>query len=122
MEINKIKDLLPRMSGVNIEAEVISKAPEKTFNKFGKEGRLCVVTLKDDSGKVEMVLWNESIDEVGEGDKIRITNGFVREFNNNIQLSLGREGKLEILKKGEPKKNPSDLEEVEEMDVEEETI
>jgi len=43
-------------------------------------------------------LWNEEIDRVQPNDRIRITNGWAREWRGNIQVSAGKYGKLEVLK------------------------
>ena len=55
----KISELQPRQGKVEIEAEVIDKGEVRTFEKFGKEGRVCNAKIKDDSGEMTLSLWNE---------------------------------------------------------------
>ncbi|MAG50803.1 DNA-binding protein [archaeon] len=93
----KISELEPRQGKVDIEAEVVSVDEPRTFNKFGKEGRVANATIKDDSGEVKLTLWNDDIDKVKAGSKIKITNGYVNEFQGEKQLTAGRLGKLEII-------------------------
>jgi len=93
----KISELQPRQGKVDIEAEVVSIEEPRTFNKFGKEGRVANATIKDDSGEIKLTLWNDDIDKVKEGSKIKITNGYVNEFQGEKQLTAGRLGKIEII-------------------------
>ncbi|MBU0757102.1 MAG: hypothetical protein KKF44_03475 [Nanoarchaeota archaeon] len=69
----------------------------REFEKFGKQGRVCNATIKDDSGEVQLTLWNEEIDKLKEGDKVKIKNGYVKEWNSTLQLSVGKFGSMEIL-------------------------
>jgi len=80
----------------DIEAEVISIDEPRTFVKFGRPLRVATATLKDKSGSVKLSLWNEDIDRINVGDKIILTNGFVKEFQNEKQVTTGKMGKLEV--------------------------
>ena len=64
------------------------------FQKFGEAGRVASATIKDDSGQIALTLWNEQIDLVKAGDKVKIENGFVNEWQGEIQLTTGKRGKL----------------------------
>lgn len=92
-----ISELKPGTGNVNIEAEVVSKDSEREINKYGRKLRVANVTIKDDSGSISLVLWNEEIDKVNEGDKIKIENGYVNEWQGTPQLTLGKFGKLTVL-------------------------
>ena len=94
----KIVDLKVRQSNVEVEGEISALGEVKTFQKFGKEGKVMSATLKDDSGKIILSLWNDDVDKIKVGDKVKITNGYVNEFQGEKQLTAGRFGKLEILK------------------------
>jgi len=92
-----ISELKPGTGNVNIEAEVVTKESEREINKYGRKLRVANVTIKDDSGSLSLVLWNEEIDKVKEGDKIKIENGYVNEWQGTPQLTLGKFGKLTVL-------------------------
>lgn len=111
----EIIDLKPKQGNVEVVAEVIEKGEVREFQKFGKSGRVCTAKIKDDSGEMALTLWNEDINKVNIGDKIRIENGYVSEWQGELQLTTGRFGKLEIIEKGEVKE-----EETEEISSEEE--
>ena len=95
--MEKIKDLKPRQAKVNIEAEVIELSTIREFSKFGKVGKVCNAKIKDDSGEITLTLWNDEIEKVKVGSKIKISNGYVGEWQGERQLSAGKFGKLEII-------------------------
>ncbi len=94
----KIKELEAGQGKVNIEADIIEMDNVREFEKFGRTGRVCNFLIKDDSGKINLTLWNEQIDEFMVNDKIRITNGYVKEWQGELQLSVGKYGEIEKIK------------------------
>lgn len=97
----EITDLKPKQGSVEIVAEVIEKGEVREFQKFGRPGRVCTAKIKDETGEIALTLWNEDIDKVDVGDKIKIENGYVNEWQGELQLTTGRFGKLEVIEKGE---------------------
>jgi len=82
---------------VDVLVKVKSKAEPREFEKYGKPLRVCNTVVSDDSGDMSMTLWNEDIDKINVGDSVKITNGYVSEFNGAKQLSAGKFGKLEVV-------------------------
>lgn len=93
----EVKDLKAGQGKVDVEVKVKSKGEVRTFNKFGRELRVANAVVSDASGEISFSLWNDDIDKVKEGDTLKITNGYVSEFNGKIQLTSGKFGKMEIL-------------------------
>ncbi|MFN7991218.1 MAG: OB-fold nucleic acid binding domain-containing protein [Candidatus Micrarchaeia archaeon] len=93
----KISELRPGTGSVNIEAEVASIDSEREINKYGRKLRVANATIKDDSGSITLVLWNDQIDTVKAGAKVKIENGYVNEWQGAPQLTLGKFGKLSVL-------------------------
>ena len=93
----KINEVEPNSNATLEEVEVVSKGDVREFVKFDKANRVCNCTIKDDSGEMELTLWNEEIDTVEAGEKLRITDGWVKEWNGKVQISRGRNGKIEKL-------------------------
>jgi|TARA_Y100000310_G_scaffold167610_2_gene167535 ssDNA-binding replication factor A large subunit len=91
----KISELEVRQGNIEVEGEITSKEEARTFEKFGKEGKVCNAKLKDDTGEITLTLWNEQADEFQVGDKIKIINGYVGEFQGDKQLTAGKFGKIE---------------------------
>ncbi len=97
MNILKIADLKQGMSNVELEAEIASVGDVREINKYGRSLRVENIMLKDDSGTIQMSLWNENIDKVKEGDKVHIKNAYINTFRDNIQVTLGRSGTIEVV-------------------------
>ena len=93
----KISELEFNQRKVEVEAVVQEISSVKEFNKFGKPGRVAAATIKDDSGSIQLTLWNEQIDMVKKGDKIKIKNGYIKEWQGEKQLNVGRYGELEVV-------------------------
>ncbi len=94
----EIKDIKSNQGNIDLILNVISKEEPRSFEKFGKTGRVCTVKVKDKSGEMKLTLWNEDIDKVNVGDKIHLENGWCSEFRDEKQLSTGKFGKIEVLK------------------------
>lgn len=93
----KISELKAGTGSVAIKAKVTSMDSVREINKYGRTLRVANATVEDDSGKITLVLWNDSIDQVKAGNEISIENGYVNEWQGNLQLTLGKFGKLTVL-------------------------
>ena len=97
-ELVKIGELSPRSRGINLVAKVVSKSPERTVTSQydQSEHRLSELLIADETGAINLVLWDDKIDLVNEGDVVKVTNGFIKLFRGRMQLNLGRYGNIEI--------------------------
>ena len=93
----KINEAKPNSNATLDKVEVVSKGEIREFVRFDKQNKVCNCTIKDDSGEMELTLWNEEIDTVEEGEKLKITDGWVKEWNGKKQISKGKTGKIEKL-------------------------
>ncbi len=96
----EIKDLQPKQGNVNITVQIVDKGEIREFQKFGRTGKVCTSIAKDASGEINFSLWNEQVDMVNKGDTVKVTNGYVNEYQGEKQLTTGRMGKLEVIEKG----------------------
>ncbi|MBS3117628.1 DNA-binding protein [Candidatus Woesearchaeota archaeon] len=94
----RLNELEPGQGKINVEAEMTKKEEPREFTKFGKVGRVCKAKIKDESGEITLTLWNDEIDNIDVGDKVKITNGYCNEFQGELQITAGKFGKLEVLK------------------------
>ena len=92
----KISELTARQGKVEVTGDIIEVGEVRTFNKFGKEGRVANAILKDDSGQISLSLWNEQLDTVKPGSKVTIKNGYVNEWQGELQLTAGKFGTMEV--------------------------
>lgn len=96
-----IRDLKPRQGNVELIADVVEKGDVREFEKFGKTGKVCTAKIKDNTGEMNLTLWNDQVDIVNEGDRVHIKNGYVNEYQGEKQLTTGKFGKLEVVNKDE---------------------
>lgn len=94
-----IKDLQPRQTKVDVEGEVIEISDVREFSKFGKQGKVATAHLRDTTGRIKLSLWNEQTGLVKSGDTVKVTNGYVNEFQGEMQLTTGKFGAIEVIKK-----------------------
>lgn len=97
----QVKDLKPKQGNVDIVVDVVDIGDVREFNKFGKPGKVATAIAKDETGDVKLTLWNDDIERVKAGDKVHLTNGYVNEWQGEMQLTTGRLGKLEVVGKAE---------------------
>ena len=94
----KISEIDANSRKVSIEAKVIDKGEARSVrSRDGRDLRVSDAVLEDDSGSIQLTLWGDEIDKINIGDKVKIENGFVREWNNTLQLSVGKFGKMTVL-------------------------
>lgn len=90
-----VKDLKANSAFDSIELEIVSVAEPRAFSSRKGQGSLQNVVGKDSEGnEVKITLWNEQIRLLNEGDTAVIENGWCSEFNGQIQISTGRNGKI----------------------------
>jgi replication factor A1 len=94
----KIKDLRNGMKRVSIEAKVTEKSdPREVTSKFKNETfNVANAVITDETGSIKLTLWNEQIDKVNIDNIVKIENGYVTSFKGEIQLNIGKYGKLTV--------------------------
>ncbi|MCP3682443.1 MAG: hypothetical protein GY861_07095 [bacterium] len=98
----KVSELKAKQGNVDIVLDIVELGEAREFSKFGKQGKVVTAVAKDDSGQIKLTLWNEQIEKVKAGDKIAIKNGYVNEWQGDLQITTGRMGTLEVVGKAEP--------------------
>jgi len=95
----KIKDVNLGVKWVNLKARIVEKPVARTvFSRYGHNPLgISNSTISDDTGSIRLSLWNNQIDMVSLGDTVRIENGRVRTFRGELQVSVGRSGKLTVI-------------------------
>ena len=106
----EIKDLKSRQGSVDIKATIKSVEEPKVINKFGRELKLANAIITDGTGEIKLTAWNNDADKLKVGAIIKITNGYVNEFQGEKQLTSGKFGKLEFV--GEDEESNENQEEI----------
>lgn len=93
-----VKELRPQNAIPEIELEITTVGEPRKFASEKGSGSVANAAGKDSAGQeVSVSLWNEQADQVKEGNKIKITEGWCTAYKGQIQVSTGKRGKLEIL-------------------------
>lgn len=93
----KIADIREGMRNLTVIAKTVEVRELGTVTtKFGP-ARLAAATLEDQTGSIRLNLWREQIDKLKVGDIIRLENAFVRVFNYQNELNIGKDGRIIVL-------------------------
>jgi len=94
----RIADLRDGMNRVDVEGEITETSdPREVTLRTGKQARVADYTLTDDTGSIKLSLWDEQIDRVRKGSKIKIVNGYTTSFRGEVRLNVGRYGQLQVV-------------------------
>jgi replication factor A1 len=94
-----IKDLKNGMKRVDVEGKVVEKAATReVMARFKDETyRVANAVISDGTGQIKLTLWNDQIEQVNENDTVKVENGYVTSFRGEVQLNVGRYGKLTVV-------------------------
>ncbi len=93
MEIQKVQ---PGMTGVNIKGKVLEIGKIRDVKTRYGETQVANATIEDETGQLKLTLWGDQIEKISEGDIVEITNGYAREWQGEIQVSVGKQGEIKI--------------------------
>lgn len=94
----KINEMRPAMVKVNAMVTIKDKQPTREFELKGKVRKVADCIASDDTGDIQLSLWDSDAETINIGDTVRVTNGYVREYNNQLILSAGMYGRVDIVK------------------------
>lgn len=95
-----VSDLKPNQAVDSIVLEIVDKGEAKEFINFRGKVRVANAKVRDSTGECTLTLWNDEIERYSRGQKIRIINGWCKEYRGEIQVSSGKYGKIEVLAGG----------------------
>lgn len=93
----KIAEIEPGKNVTDLKVRILSVAPARLIRtRAGRRTMLREVLVADETGSVVLSLWGFGEgEELSAGMVIKIEDGWAKEWQGNIQLSLGRSGKYE---------------------------
>ncbi|HEY4700076.1 MAG TPA: DNA-binding protein [Nitrososphaerales archaeon] len=95
----KISTLRDGMRKVDVEGEVTEISDSRDVNlRTGGQAKVADAVITDDSGSIKLSLWDDQIDQVSVGLKIKIENGYTNSFRGEVKLNVGRFGSLSEVK------------------------
>jgi len=94
----KISELKAGVNDVSLKAEVTEVTETRTVNTKYGTNTVASAVLDDGSGTtVKLTLWGKQISTVKQGDNLEISGGFVKEWNGELQLGVGKTGEIKVL-------------------------
>jgi ssDNA-binding replication factor A large subunit len=92
LAVAKIKDLKPHMEGITVVARVVSKSvvSEVRMKKYAR------AIVEDETGRIKLNLWRDQVDQIREGDLVKIPDAFVHVRDRTLQVSTW--SKIQLLK------------------------
>lgn len=94
----KISELNVGMKSVSATGKILEVSePREVMSRFSNRlNRVATAVISDDSGKIDLTLWNDQIEMVKPEDTATVENGYVTEFREVKQLNVGRYGTLKV--------------------------
>ena len=85
-------------SGINVQGKIVDKGEVRTVNTWHGETKVCDAYLEDDSGRIQLTLWDKDTEKVNNGNMVSLEGGYTTIFRNEVQLNKSRkDGKLKII-------------------------
>ena len=96
LKINELKDGMKR---VDVEGNIIEKSDAREVMSRYKEEvyRVATAVISDGTGTIKLTLWGDQIDKVNVNNTAKIENGYISTFRGEMQLNVGRYGKLSVV-------------------------
>ena len=92
-----IRDLRNGMKDVSLKAVVLEIAgPKPVVTRFGNCASVANAVISDETGKINLCLWNEQIGSLAVGDAVEIENARISTFKGERQLRIGKNSVLRV--------------------------
>jgi replication factor A1 len=96
--VSAIRDLRNGMTQIRLKAKVLEiPKPNVVYTRYGNYASVANALIADETGTINLCLWNEQIRCISPGDTIQIENASARTFKGQRQLRIGRKGLLTIV-------------------------
>jgi replication factor A1 len=94
--IMKVSEIKMGLSNVSVTAKVIDVGDTReVMTRYGRR-TVANATIEDDTGEINLSLWQDQIDRVKIGNMVNITGAYVSEFGGKLQLNIPRSGSMEV--------------------------
>ena len=83
-------------SNATIDATITAISPVRDVSTSRGPSQVADATLQDETGTITLTLWGEDTKKYTVGQKVRISDGWVKEYRGKLQISMGRSGTIQI--------------------------
>ena len=86
------------MKKVEVEGNVVEKSDSREVMSRYKDEvyRVATAVISDGTGTIKLTLWGDQIEKVNVNNTVKIENGYISSFRGEMQLNVGRYGKLTV--------------------------
>lgn len=91
-----IENIVPEIQDLNLKCTVES-VDKFTYTKEGEQKKGCDTTLKDQTGRISMMLWGNQVQKVSQelvGEKVEIQHAYSSEYQGETQVNYGEKTKI----------------------------
>ena len=84
-------------ANATFEATITAISPVRDVTTSRGPSKVADATLQDASGTITLTLWGEDTKTYSVGQKVQITDGWVKDYRGRLQVSMGRSGTIKIV-------------------------
>ncbi len=93
----KISEITVDSKDIELEASVVEVGEPRTVNtRFGPKN-VATAIIEDDTGRINLSLWEDQIQTVSSAKKVKIAGAYVTEWSNNLQVNLSKQSTLDVV-------------------------
>ena len=92
-KINELKMGMNEISLSGVKVTEVSE-PRSVRTRMGYDTTVATAIIEDDTGTIKLTLWGKKTEEIGEGDTLEVTDGYISEFKGELQLNVPRKGEI----------------------------
>jgi ssDNA-binding replication factor A large subunit len=83
------------MTGLLIEGRIESIGESQTVNlRTGITAQVAHAIISDETKSIKLILWDNQINSIKEGDNVTIAKGYTKEYLGEINLYVPKDGTL----------------------------
>jgi len=75
--------------------EIVVKITNVNEPRDTRVGQVQQADVEDETGQAVLTLWTADVGKYAIGDTVKITNGWAKTYQDQLQISSGKYGKLE---------------------------
>ena len=110
----RIGDIDTSSRRIDVSAQVKQLGEVRTVSlRDGSQAKVSDAVVMDETGQIQLSLWDDQIEKVKVGSHVRVENGYATSYRGRVQLNVGRYGRLTVLDSRPPvppeEKEPSQM-------------
>lgn len=86
----------------NFEGTITAISPVRDVSTFRGPTKVADATIQDETGTVTLTLWGQDTTKYRVGQRVRVVDGWAKDYRGKLQVSMGRSGRVEVLSGSSP--------------------